>query len=127
MAHFAKIENGYVSKVIVVNNETLDNLEFSESELVGKEFIASIGLDGTWLQTSYNGNFRANYASTGMTYDEIKDVFIPQQPFKSWLLDENIYQWYPPSPMPQVEDISNGDYYVWNEGLLVWELRHSSI
>jgi hypothetical protein len=127
MAHFAKIENGYVSQVIVVNNETLDNLEFLESELVGKEFIASIGLDGTWLQTSYNASFRANYAGPGMTYDEIKDVFIPQQPFKSWLLDENIYQWYPPSPMPQVEDISNGDHYVWNEGLLVWELRHSSI
>jgi hypothetical protein len=54
MAHFAKIDNGIVGQVIVVNNETLGDLEFPESEAVGQEFIASLGLDGTWKQTSYN-------------------------------------------------------------------------
>jgi hypothetical protein len=127
MAHFAKIENGIVSNVIVINNETLEDLDFPESEPLGKEFITSLGLEGDWKQTSYNGNFRGNYARTGDIYDETKDAFIAPKPFESWLLDEDIYQWYPPSPMPQVEDISNGDYYVWNENLLVWELRHSSL
>ena len=65
MAHFAKIENGIVTEVIVVNNETLGNLDFPESEAVGQEFIASLGLDGTWKQTSYNANFRGKYAGLG--------------------------------------------------------------
>ena len=76
MAHFAKVENGIVTQVIVVNNETLGYLEFPESEPVGQEFLASIGFEGTWLQTSYNGNFRGLYAGNGMTYDEVNDVFV---------------------------------------------------
>jgi hypothetical protein len=65
MAHFAKVENGLVSQVIVINNEVLGDLEFPESEAVGKEFIASIGLDGTWKQTSYSGAFRTKFAGLG--------------------------------------------------------------
>jgi hypothetical protein len=76
MAHFAKIENGIVTSVIVVNNETLGNLEFPESEVVGQEFIASLGLDGTWKQTSYNANFRGIYAGIGINYDEVSDKFV---------------------------------------------------
>jgi hypothetical protein len=76
MAHFAKVENGIVSTVIVINNETLGGLEFPDSESVGQEFIASLGLEGTWKQTSYNGNFRGNYAGAGDTYDDVKDEFV---------------------------------------------------
>ncbi len=76
MAHFAKIENGIVATVIVVNNETLGDLEFPDSEPVGQAFIASIGLDGTWKQTSYNANFRGNYAGIGYTYDTDLDEFV---------------------------------------------------
>jgi hypothetical protein len=65
MAHFARIENGYVVEVIVVNNETLGDLEFPASEPVGQDFIASLGLSGTWKQTSYNANFREKYAGIG--------------------------------------------------------------
>lgn len=65
MAHFAKVENGIVTQVIVVNNETLGDLDFPASEAVGQEFIASLGLEGTWKQTSYNGNFRGKYAGNG--------------------------------------------------------------
>lgn len=68
MAHFARIENGTVAQVIVVNNETLGDLEFPASELVGQEFIASLGLEGTWKQTSYNANFRGKYAGVGDTW-----------------------------------------------------------
>jgi hypothetical protein len=76
MAHFAKLDNGIVLQVIVVNNETLGNLEFPESEAVGQEFIASLGLGGTWKQTSYNATFRGKYAGSGDTYDETNDVFV---------------------------------------------------
>jgi hypothetical protein len=76
MAHFARIENGIVGQVIVVNNETLGDLEFPESEAVGQEFIASLGLDGTWKQTSYNATFRGKYAGSGDTYDSELDEFV---------------------------------------------------
>ena len=69
MAHFAKIENGAVAEVIVINNETLGDLEFPESEPLGQEFIASIGLAGEWIQTSYNNNFRSVYAGIGFSWD----------------------------------------------------------
>jgi hypothetical protein len=76
MAHFAKVENGIVTEVIVVNNETLGDLEFPESEPVGQEFIASLGLAGTWKQTSYNANFRGSYAGLDYTYDSELDEFV---------------------------------------------------
>jgi len=76
MAHFARIENKTVAQVIVVNNETLGNLEFPDSEVVGQDFIASLGLNGEWKQTSYNGNFRGVYAGTGYGYDSELDEFI---------------------------------------------------
>ena len=68
MAHFAKIENKIVTTVIYVNNETLGDLKFPASEKIGQEFIASIGLNGTWKQTSYNANFRGKYAAVGDPY-----------------------------------------------------------
>ncbi len=54
MAHFAKIENGIVTQVIVVANELCNGGEFPESEMAGQAFIASLGLSGEWKQTSYN-------------------------------------------------------------------------
>ena len=70
MAHFAKIEKNKVTQVIVVNNETLENKEFPESEKIGVEFCQSLfGADTQWLQTSYNGNFRGSFAGIGWTWD----------------------------------------------------------
>ena len=68
MAHFAKVQNKTVQQVIVVNNETLGNAEFPESESLGQEFIASLGFDGTWKQTSYSAAFRGKYAGVGDTW-----------------------------------------------------------
>ena len=77
MAHFAKIENGSVTQVIVVNNEVLDNKPFPESEAIGVAFCQSLyGTDTEWKQTSYNGSFRGQYAGAGMTYDETLDEFV---------------------------------------------------
>ena len=75
MAHFAKIENSQVKQVIVVSNDDCGGGEFPESEPIGQAFIASLGLDGLWLQTSYHNNFRAHYAA-GCTYDADNDVFV---------------------------------------------------
>jgi hypothetical protein len=67
MAHFAKIESGIVTQVVVVDNE---------HENYGQEYLNSLGLDGTWLQTSYNGNTRGKYAGIGDTYDAELDEFV---------------------------------------------------
>ena len=75
MAHFARIDDGIVSEVIVVNNADCGGGDFPESEPIGQAFIADIGLTGEWLQTSYNGNFRGTYAGIGYTYDSDLDVF----------------------------------------------------
>ena len=69
MAHFAKIENNLVIDVIVVSNTDCDNLPFPESEPIGQAFIASLGLTGEYLQTSYSGSFRGYYAAPNYSFD----------------------------------------------------------
>jgi hypothetical protein len=69
MAHFALTTNNIVEEVIVVDNSDCNDLPFPDSEPVGQAYIASLGIQGDWLQTSYNGNFRGTYAGIGFTYD----------------------------------------------------------
>lgn len=70
MAHFAQINsNNVVIEVIVVSNNDCAGGEFPESEPIGQTFIASMGLLGTWLQTSYHANFRGKYAGIGDVFD----------------------------------------------------------
>jgi len=69
MAHFAKIDNDIVQEVIVIANSDCNNLPFPDSEVVGQDYIASLGLAGEWLQTSYSGSFRNIYAGPGITFD----------------------------------------------------------
>jgi hypothetical protein len=98
MAHFAKVENGTVISVIVVNNSALEaNGEFPESELSGQVFLESLGLGKEWLQTSYNGNFRGNYAGIGYTYNKDLDAFIPPKPSENAVLDEETFTWIVPN------------------------------
>jgi hypothetical protein len=117
MAHFARInENNIVDEIIVVGNEDCQNLDFPESELVGQEFITSIGLSGNWKQTSYNGNFRKKYAGVGDTFDENRDAFITSKPFTSWILNEETCVWEAPIERP-----SDGKFYRWSEDEQSWE------
>ena len=76
MAHFAQLDNNIVRQVIVVADEDCGGGEFPASEPAGQAFIASIGLTGTWKQTSYNSNFRGVYAGIGFAYDPEADVFV---------------------------------------------------
>lgn len=80
MAHFAKVENGKVQQVIVVANSDCGGGDFPESEPVGQAFLASLGIDGEWLQTSYHANFRGAYAGIGYTYDAVLDEFVAPVP-----------------------------------------------
>lgn len=117
MAHFAKLnENNVVLEVNVVNNETINNLPFPESEPVGVAFLTEwSGGYSNWKQTSYNANFRKNYAGLGYTYDPVIDAFIPSKPYPSWLLNTNTAQWEPPIPYP-----SDGKQYQWDENTQSW-------
>jgi len=76
MAHFAEVSGDVVTQVIVVSNDDCAGGEFPQSEPVGQAFIASLGLDGVWKQTSYNGNFRGRYAGIGYRYDSALDEFV---------------------------------------------------
>ena len=97
MANFAQLnENNIVTQVIAVNNDVINNLPFPDSEDVGIEFCQSLfGLDTTWKQTSYNANFRKNYAGIDYKFDNQRDAFIPPQPYPSWILEEETCRWEP--------------------------------
>lgn len=115
MAHFAKLnENNLVTQVIVVHNNELLDENGQESEAKGAAFCQSL-FGGTWIQTSYSGSFRKNYAGVGFTYDSERDAFIPPKPFASWILNEETAQWEAPTPMPQ-----DDQPYAWNEETTSW-------
>lgn len=78
MAHFAELdENNVVLRVVVVNNDVIQNLPFPESEPIGVEFCQSLyGEDTIWKQTSYHANFRGLFAGIGLVYDPVKDEFV---------------------------------------------------
>jgi len=70
MAHFALInDDDIVQTVIVVSNDDCGGGDFPQSEPVGQAFLASIGIAGQWLQTSYHANFRGKYAGIGDLWD----------------------------------------------------------
>jgi hypothetical protein len=114
MAHFAQLdENNIVTEVIVVNNEVVQNLSFPESEPIGVEFCQSLyGADTVWKQTSYNGNFRKNYAGIDYTYNDVLDAFIPPQPKPQCVLNLDTCQWNCPP--------NDGKTYRWDEVIQSW-------
>lgn len=116
MAHFALIKNNLVEQVIVVSNADLTNSEGNEQEALGVAFChALFGVDGTWMQTSYNGNIRKNFAGIGYTYDLSRDAFIAPQTYASWVLNEATCQWEAPTAYPD-----DGNAYSWDESTTSW-------
>lgn len=108
MAHFAEIKNGLVERVIVVHND---------HEADGANYCANL-LGGQWVQTSYNNNFRKQFAGVGYSYDAINDVFIAPRPYPSWTLN-NSFDWIAPTPYPNDDKL-----YKWDETTLTWILQN---
>lgn len=120
MAHFAKLnQENVVINIIVVRNEDINDFPFPESEPVGIAFLTPWNEDGfTWKQTSYNSNFRKNYAVIGGIYDLIRDAFIPPKIYASWIFNEKTCVYDPPVPIP----LDAPRPVLWNEDTLSWDL-----
>jgi hypothetical protein len=115
MAHFAEIGlNNKVLRVIVVSNEECKDQYGNESETIGAKFCNNL-FGGVWLQTSYNGTIRKNYAGIGYTYDSTRNAFIAPKPFSSWVLNETTCKWESPVAYP-----TDGKHYVWDETTTSW-------
>jgi len=95
MAHFAELDSdNKVLRVLRISNVSILDNHGNESEAIGAALCKDL-YGGNWIQTSYNNNFRKQYAGIGSTYDADKDIFIWRQPFDSWVLDSND-DWQPP-------------------------------
>ena len=110
MSHFAKVIDGIVTEVLVIEQDVIDTGLFGDPAL--------------WVQTSYNTYggqhpegrpLRKNYAGIGYTYDAARDAFIAPQPFASWLLNEDTCLWNAPVAYPD-----DGKPYYWDEDTLSW-------
>ena len=117
MAHFAELDaQNNVLRVLVVNNEVI-TIDGEEKEQIGIDFLTNLcGSSSIWKQTSYNYNFRKNYAGVGYTYDETRDAFIAPKTFPSWELDEATCRWDAPTPYPD-----DGKSYYWDEDTTSWK------
>ena len=112
MAHFAKVQDGIVTQVIVAEAEFFETFVDTSP--------------GEWIQTSYNTHggvhatggtpLRKNYAGIGFTYDRTRDAFIPPKPFASWALNEETCLWGAPTAYP-----TDGNRYMWDEANIAWE------
>src|SRR5210317_837416 len=124
MAHFAELNStNEVLRVVVISNDDVDT-NGGELSSESETFVASIvpySTDGTaWKQTSYNNNFRKQYAGIGDTYDASKDKFISPQPYSSWSLDSND-DWQAPVTYPNSVEISSNTVYTsWDEDNQKW-------
>jgi len=109
LSHFAKVENGLVTQVIVAEQDVIDSGIFGHG----------------WVQTSYNTHggqhanggtpLRKNYAGVGYTYDSERDAFIPPKPYPSWTMSEETCLWSAPIPMP-----TDDKRYQWDETTTSW-------
>ena len=128
MAHFAEIDNNnVVLRVVVMGNDIPANggtLENNDMHIDGEKFCIKLFKGGVWKQTSYNHNFRKQYAGIGYTYDSAKNKFISPQPYASWALDAND-DWQAPVTYPTIKTYGSNDpldtYSIsWDEDNLKW-------
>ena len=124
MAYFAKLGTGnIVEQVISINNAVITDANGVEQEQLGNDFINKLyNTRDVWKQTSYNNNFRKNFAGIGYQYDQTRDAFIAPKPYQSWILNEDTCRWEAPVAMPTTE-LEDNQYYSWNESIVNWELK----
>jgi len=121
MAHYAFLdENNMVVEVIYGVDENITQINLDGSQVGGSSEAWEI-----WYQnfrgqvckrTSYNGNYRKNYAGVGMVFDEVRDAFYAPQPYPSWILNEETCIWEAPTPYPNDDKV-----YEWNETTQEWD------
>ena len=104
MAHFAELDsNSVVIRVVVISNNDV-NANGGDLSAEAETFVGTLipFIDGVaWKQTSYNNNFRKQYARIGGKYDTVRDNFLDPQPYSSWALDGND-DWQAPITRPNV-------------------------
>lgn len=133
MAHFAKLEtvNGVantVTQVVVVKNTDTADASGTEVESIGQAHCQKV-LGGTWIQTSYNNNFRVRYAGKGMVYlggnatDSCNGFISWPKPYASWHLHANTLVWTAPSPAPAANATHR---YVWDEDNSQWNAAETN-
>ena len=118
MASFVKLdENNIVIQGVVVANEDITDENGVEQESLGQAFLNNIyGETAKWKQTSYNANFRGNFAGLGHKYYPEQDIFMEPKPFDSWVMNTAEATWIAPSAMPS--DLPFGGY--WDEENQTW-------
>ena len=122
MAHFAKLDrSNTVIRVHVVDNVVITDENGVEQEQLGIDYLTKLHGHSWWKQTSYNHNFRKNYANRGSYYDGSKDAFIASKPDQvpSWVLNEETCRWEAPVAYPGDED----NIYIWDEPSISWILK----
>jgi len=124
MAHFAELDNNnVVLRVVVVGNDCVP----SDEHVDGEQWCINFFKGGTWKQTSYNHNFRKQYAGIGFTYDPAKNKFISPKPHASWALDAND-DWQAPVTYPTITTYGSNDpldtYLIsWDEAGQKWTAK----
>ena len=120
MAHFAELDNNnVVLRVVVVGNDCVP----SDEHIDGETWCINFFKGGTWKQTSYNNNFRKQYAGINYTYDAAKNKFISPQPYSSWSLDAND-DWQSPVTYPTDTGTEESPKFIsWNEENLKWTAK----
>ena len=116
MAHYAFLDNNNIVTEVITGIDETELIEGLDTETWYGNFRGQV-----CKRTSYNGNYRKNYAGQGFSYDADRDAFISPKPFDSWLLDEETCRWKAPVTYP-----TDGLTYFWNEAAGDWELQDFS-
>ena len=121
MAHFAELdENNIVLRVVVISNDEILDESGRESEALGVARCRELfGENTNWVQTSYNANFRKNYACVGEPYVPEDDAFMEVKPFDSWVLNKETYRYEAPVPTPDPSEYEGSVLY-WDEENKRW-------
>tara|TARA_Y100000361_G_C10986022_1_gene251604 strand:- start:140 stop:532 length:393 start_codon:yes stop_codon:yes gene_type:complete len=122
MAHFAELNSdNKVIGVFKVENAVITDENNQEQESLGIDFLKGLfGSDKIYKQTSYNNTIRKNYARLGDTYDSVRDAFISDKPYNSWVLNEETCRYESPVPHPDPKGLESGFIYNWNEETVAW-------
>ena len=112
MAHYAFLNSNNIVIEVITGIDETELIEGLHPEIWYGNFRNQV-----CKRTSYNGNYRKNYAGIGYIYDQERDAFIPPKPFNKWVLNEETCQWESPVPYPDDEN-----QYVWNDNKSEWEL-----